>query len=80
MKRSALKVSDDNGLTWTTLTKDQTLGDVMSQRVNAAGVVEKTTDGDVTYILGGVVNGRATREIWRGWLDKSGGIINAFEK
>lgn len=80
VKRSALKVSDDNGLTWTTLTKDQTLGDVMSQRVNAAGVVEKTTDGDVTYILGGVVNGRATREIWRGWLDKSGGIINAFEK
>lgn len=75
---SPLKVSDDNGLTWTDLTKDKTLGDELIQRVNAAGVIETTADGDVMYVIGGTVNGTPTREIWRGWLDKSGGIINAF--
>lgn len=76
--KSPLKVSDDNGLTWVELTKENILGETMSQRTNAAGIIKSTAEGDRIYILGGCANGTATTEVWMGWLDTTGGINNAF--
>lgn len=75
-----MKKSEDHGVTWKELTKEQAPGVAFHPLYNASGLVFKNSAGDPTfYIFGGKVDGEWTTQIWHGELDRSKGIINAFE-
>lgn len=75
---NAIKSSSDRGYTWSKLAVNQASGNTFTARVNSSGMI-LDNDKDVEfYILGGLVAGVPSLEIWHGWLDRSGGIINNY--
>ena len=76
-----IRKSGDQGVTWKELTKEQAPGAEFQPLYNASGLLYRNEAGDPTfYILGGEVNGIWTTQVWRGELDRSKGIINAYEQ
>lgn len=77
---SKIKVSNDRGITWTELTKEQLPPAAFLPRSMSSGFLMHDAKGiQHVYILGGVVDGKPSREVWHGYLDTSGGVVNAFE-
>lgn len=76
---STIKRSQDRGVTWSELSKEQAPGEEFAERYNASGFAVGSGSAMHFYILGGVIQGKPSREIWHGWLDTSQGIINGFE-
>ena len=74
---SAMYISNDKGISWTTLTKEQEPGKDFAPRMGASGLIlNDTNQEEVIYIVGGTVGGKASTEVWKGFQDKKGGIIN----
>lgn len=76
-----IKVSIDRGLTWTELKEDQMPPATFVPRYNASGFLVRDAKGiEHVYIMGGIVSGEASKEVWHGYLDTTGGVVNAYEK
>ena len=77
---SAIKVSTDRGITWTELKEEQLPPITFLPRSGASGLLMRDGEGiQHVYIFGGEVSGAPSREVWHGFLDTKGGIINAYE-
>lgn len=76
---STIKRSKNRGVTWAELSKEQTPNEEFAARYNASGFKIGSSNQIQFYILGGVINGTPSREIWHGWLDTTAGIINSFD-
>ena len=76
-----IKISEDRGITWKSLEKSQLPGKEFTPRINIAGTsVVDANNVEHIYLIGGVLSGdRSTQEVWHGYLDTTGGIINSFE-
>lgn len=76
-----IKISEDRGISWKSLKKSQLPGKDFTPRVNIAGIsVVDAKNIEHIYLIGGVLSGnRPTQEVWHGYLDTTGGIINSFE-
>lgn len=77
---ATIKVSNNRGISWRELSKEQAPGSEFAPRYGAAGVVTLVNGSPSFLILGGMVNGVPSDEIWHGSLDMSGGIINSFDE
>ena len=74
-----IKVSNDRGLAWSELSQEQSPGTDFTARTMAAGILLEDANGtDHVYIFGGLIGGVPSSDVWHGYLDKTGGIINAF--
>lgn len=80
-KISALiKVSDDRGITWKELSENQKPDKNFKARKNATGLIVLDNKGiQHVYILGGIVDNHPSKEIWHGYLDTTGGILNSYQ-
>lgn len=74
-------VSHNRGNTWQELTKELAPDKDFRGRYGASGIITEYVGGmPQFYIFGGNIDGAPTDEIWHGWLDTRGGIINSFEE
>ena len=77
---AAVKVSLDRGITWTELTEEQLPPAAFRPRTGAAGIMLRDAEGvDHVYVIGGLIGNLPSREVWHGYLDTAGGILNDFE-
>lgn len=76
--QSKMYKSLDRGLTWVELSKEQDPGQEFKPRVGVSGILEGTETAPKFYLLGGVVDGVPTKDLWQGFLDTTGGIINSI--
>lgn len=76
-----IKVSEDRGITWKVLEASQLPGDSFTPRAHIAGTVILDSKGiEHIYLLGGVrPDGTPTQEVWHGYLDTTGGILNSYQ-
>lgn len=72
--------STNRGVSWIELSKSEEPGSDFTPRHGLSGLLRKESGEETYYLFGGVVNGTPSTELWRGYLDKSGGIINAYDK
>lgn len=73
-----IKRSSDKGITWIALPNQTTVGGDLLPRYSASGIASGSDKALHIYLLGGIINGAASQEIWHGHLDTTGGIINSF--
>lgn len=73
-----IKRSSDKGITWTVLPNQTTVGGDLLPRYSASGIAHGSDKSLNIYLLGGIIEGVASQEIWHGHLDTTGGIINSF--
>ncbi|MDO5035481.1 MAG: DUF6242 domain-containing protein [Porphyromonas sp.] len=72
--------SDDRGNAWKELSKEQAPGETFRPRHGASGLIGSYVGGmPQFYIFGGNIGGESSDEIWLGWLDTTGGILNDFD-
>lgn len=75
---SEIKRSSDKGITWIALPNQTTVGGDLLPRYSASGIASGSDKALNIYLLGGIINGEPSQEIWHGHLDTTGGIINSF--
>ena len=73
-----IKRSSDKGVTWTVLPNQITKSGELLPRYSASGIAQGSDRSLNIYLLGGIINGAPSQEIWHGHLDTTGGIINSF--
>lgn len=78
--QNIIKRSDNRGVKWSTLPEQELPDGEFKARHNASGYSRGTGASLEIYILGGVINGVPSQEIWHGLLDTTGGIINSWEE
>lgn len=76
---NTIKRSVDKGVTWSLLPKQTTIESDFAPRHNASGLVLGYDRSLHIYIFGGIIDDKPSKEIWHGYLDTTGGIINSFE-
>lgn len=75
-----IKVSTDRGITWTELKEEQLPPAEFVARTNAAGLIMRDEKGiEHVYIIGGNISGKPSQEVWHGYLDTTGGVVNGYE-
>lgn len=76
---NTIKRSVDKGVTWSLLPKQTTIESDFAPRHNASGLALGYDRSLHIYIFGGIIDDKPSKEIWHGYLDTTGGIINSFE-
>lgn len=81
-RQTTILKSDDNGVTWTKMEAGNLPDKDFLPLSHAAGCYRVSPSGESLYIFGGKVGaeGRPSTQIWHGMIDRSAGIINAFDK
>lgn len=72
--------SQNRGLSWVELSKEEEPGSDFTARTGVSGTVLQDGEDVIYYLFGGLVDGKATSEYWKGYLDKTGGIINSIKE
>lgn len=71
--------SNDKGITWAKLPEQNLPDGAFVARHHASGVALGSNAALQIYIIGGIISGEPSQEIWHGFLDTTGGIINSYE-
>ena len=75
-----IKVSTDRGITWTELTEEQLPPAAFLPRSGASGLLVTDAEGiEHLFVIGGNISGVPSGEVWHGFLDTKGGVVNAYE-
>lgn len=78
--RNAMYVSNNRGVDWVELTKEKEPGREFTPRYGASGMIRPDKSDEMIYIVGGIVEGKPSTEVWKGFRDRSGGILNSIEQ
>ena len=81
-RQSTIFKSSDNGVTWTQMETEKAPGKDFLPISHAGGYYYESPTGESLFIFGGCVghDGKSTRRVWRGTIDRSAGIINDFTR
>lgn len=74
-----IKRSANRGITWSELPEQELPTGAFLARHHASGYATGSDSNLQIYIFGGIINNQPSQEIWHGFLDTTGGIINNWE-
>lgn len=75
-KESNIYHSIDNGRSWQKIVNIQEQGATFASRSGLSGIIRPINGTEAYFLMGGNIGNEATDEIWVGYLDTEGGIIN----